>query len=102
MSTSRLPEHEQRILDEMERMLRRDRRLNRRLRTLRPRRRPLLRRVVAYRPRLLTVAALLALSLGLMVTGTTTSQPGLIWAFAAVWPVTLFAGFRLLCRCAEG
>jgi hypothetical protein len=102
VTTGRLPDHEQRILDEIERALRRDRRLDRRLRTLRPRRRPDLTRVAAYRPRLRTVVALLALSVALMVAGIVTSEPGVIWAFAAVWPVTLFAVFRLLCRWAEG
>jgi hypothetical protein len=37
-----------------------------------------------------------------MVTGIVTSEPGVVWAFAAVWPVTLFAVFRLLCRWTEG
>lgn len=102
MSISRLPEHEQRILDEIERTLRHDRRLDRRLRTLRIRRGPdltrLLRRVAGYRPRGWTVAGLLAVSVTLMVTGIVTSAPWAIWAFAAVWPLTLFAAFRLLCR----
>ncbi|MER8219338.1 DUF3040 domain-containing protein [Streptomyces sp. NPDC094143] len=101
MSIGRLPDHEQRILDEMERALRRDRRLDRRMRTLRPSRRPgparLLSRVAAYRPRVLTVASLFAVSTGLMVAGMVTSEPAVIWAFAALWPVTLFAGFRLMC-----
>ncbi|PZT70718.1 hypothetical protein DN402_06740 [Streptomyces sp. SW4] len=102
MSIGRLPDHEQRILDEMERELRRDRRLDRRLRTFRPGRRPPLARVAAYRPRTLTVLLLLTLSVTLMVAGIVTSRPGVIWAFAAVWPPTLFAVFRLLCRWTEG
>lgn len=102
MSIGRLPDHEQRILDEVERALRRDRRLDRRLRTLRLRRRPDLTRLTAYRPHGLTVLLLLALSVTLMVTGIATSQPGVIWAFGAVWPWTLFAVFRLLCRWTEG
>jgi hypothetical protein len=106
VSIGRLPEHEQRILDEMERALRRDRRLDRRMRTLRPSRRPdparLLSRVAAYRPRVLTVALLLAVSTGLMVAGMVTSEPAVIWAFAVLWPVTLFAGFRLMCRWCGG
>ncbi|MDT0614855.1 DUF3040 domain-containing protein [Streptomyces lancefieldiae] len=102
MSIGRLPDHEQRILDEVERALRRDRRLDRRLRTLRIGRRPDLGRLAAYRPRTLTVLMLLTLSVTLLVTGIVTSAPGVIWAFAAVWPVTLFAAFRLLCRWTEG
>lgn len=102
MSVGRLPEHEQRILDEVERALRRDRRLERRLRTFRPSRRPDPARLLAHRPRTLTVLLLLAVSVTLMVTGIVTSEPGVIWAFAAVWPVTLFAVFRTLCRWTEG
>ncbi|MFV0132935.1 DUF3040 domain-containing protein [Streptomyces sp. HMX87] len=102
MSIRRLPDHEQRILDEVERELRRDRRLERRLRTFRPRRGPVPSRLVAYRPRTRTVLLLLALSVTLMVTGIVTSDPRVIWAFAVVWPVTLFAVFRLLCRWTEG
>ncbi|MGW0609176.1 DUF3040 domain-containing protein [Streptomyces sp. NPDC002788] len=106
MSIGRLPDHEQRILEEMERALRRDRRLDRRLRTGRLSRRPdpalVLARVAAYRPRVGTVAVLLAVSVGLMVAGIVTSDPGVIWAFAAFWPLTLFAAFRLLCRWSGG
>ncbi|MFK0119903.1 DUF3040 domain-containing protein [Streptomyces sp. NPDC090994] len=102
MSVGRLPEHEQRVLDEVERALRRDRRLERRLRTFRPSRRPDPARLSAYRPRTPTVLLLLAVSVTLMVTGIVTSEPGVIWAFAAVWPVTLFAVFRVLCRWTEG
>jgi hypothetical protein len=106
VSISRLPDHEQRILDEMERVLRRDRRLDRRLRTLRLSRLPdparILSRIASYRPRVLTVAVLLAVSTGLMVVGMATSEPAVIWAFAALWPVTLFAGFRLMCRWCGG
>ncbi|OXS35868.1 DUF3040 domain-containing protein [Streptomyces sp. XY006] len=106
MSIGRLPDHEQRILDEMERVLRRDRRLDRRMRTLRPSRRPdparVPARLASYRPRVLTVAVLFAVSTGLMVAGMVTSQPAVIWAFAALWPLTLFAGFRLMCRWCGG
>ncbi|MFE7897591.1 DUF3040 domain-containing protein [Streptomyces sp. NPDC057424] len=102
MSTGRLPENEQRILDEMERALRRDRRLDRKLRTHRVNRRPaparVLARLAAYRPRVGTVVVLLAMSAGLMASGIVTSEPGVIWAFAALWPLTVFAGFRLMCR----
>ncbi|MEV8126037.1 DUF3040 domain-containing protein [Streptomyces sp. NPDC085944] len=102
MSIGRLPDHEQRILDEAERALRRDRRLDRRLRTLRFRRCPDLTRLAASRPRGLTVLVLLAVAVSLMVVGIVTSTPGVIRAFAGVWPVALFAVFRLLCRWTEG
>jgi hypothetical protein len=102
VSVSRLPEHEQRVLDEVERALRRDRRLDRRLRTFRPSRRPDPARLLTYRPRALTVLLLLAVSVTLMVTGIVTAEPGVIWAFAGAWPVTLFAVFRLMCRWTEG
>ncbi|WP_435281787.1 DUF3040 domain-containing protein [Streptomyces koelreuteriae] len=102
MSIGRLPDHEQRILDEMERALRRDRRLDRRLRTLRVRRRPdparVLARLAGYRPRVWTVVVLCAVTVGLLVAGIATSAPGVIWAFAAICPLTLYAAFRLMCR----
>ena len=101
MTTGRLPDHEQRILDEVERALRRDRRLDRRLRTGRLRRRPDLSRVTHYRPHVLTVCLLLAVSVALLVTGIVTARPAVIWSFAAVWPLTLFAVFRLVCRWTE-
>ena len=93
MATSRLSDQEQRVLEEIERTLSRDRRLDRRLRTftLPPR-----------HPRVRTAAALPAVSITLMVTGIVTSEPGVIWAFAAIWPVTLFMLFRQLCRWTKG
>ncbi|MBT3162656.1 DUF3040 domain-containing protein [Streptomyces sp. Vc74B-19] len=101
MSIGRLPEHEQNILDEIERSLRRDRRLKRLLRGQRARRRPdlkrLLGRLATWSPRGRTVALLVAVSVALVVTGIVTSAPWALWTFAAVWPVTLFATFRLLC-----
>ncbi|MFI8193610.1 DUF3040 domain-containing protein [Streptomyces sp. NPDC085946] len=105
MSIGRLPEHEQRILDEMERVLRRDRRLDRRLRTFSPGRPPVparvLVRIASCTPRPRSVAAALAVSVALMVSGIVTSEPAVIWAFAVVWPPTLFLVFRLLCRWSE-
>ena len=101
MATGRLPDHEQRILDEVERALRRDRRLERRLRTHRLRRCPDLSRVTHYRPHVLTVGLLLTVSTTLLVLGIATSRPAVVWAFAAVWPLTLFASFRLVCRWTE-
>lgn len=102
MSTSRLPEREQRILNEIERALSRDRRLVRRLRPQRRSRwRSALSRVASYAPRVWTVVVVLAVSVGLMTAGIVTSQPAVIWAFAVVWPVALFSVFRLLCRWAK-
>ncbi|MGX1274191.1 DUF3040 domain-containing protein [Streptomyces phaeoluteigriseus] len=93
MAASRLSDQEQRALEEIERALSRDRRLDQRLRTFSP---------PPRRPRVRTAAALLAVSVTLMVTGIVTSEPGVIWAFAAVWPVTLLTVFRLLCRWTKG
>jgi hypothetical protein len=101
MATGRLPDHEQRILDAMEADLRRDRRLRRRLRTVRIKRRLNPARVAEYRPRIPTVVLLLSLSVLLMVVGIRTSEPVVIWAFATLWPLTLFGVFRLLCRWTE-
>ncbi|MGW2292944.1 DUF3040 domain-containing protein [Streptomyces violaceorubidus] len=102
MSVGRLSPHEQRVLDEIEGALRRDRRLDRRLRTLRLGRLPDPARLAACRPSTPTVLLLLAVSVTLMVLGIVTAAPGVIWAFAGVWPVTLFAVFRLLCRWTQG
>jgi hypothetical protein len=98
VATGRLPEHEQRILDQMEADLRRDRRFHRRLRTLGVKRTLSVARIAAYRPRARTVALLVLVSVTLMVTGIRTSEPAVIWAFAGVWPLALFAAFRLLRR----
>jgi len=101
VATGRLPDHEQRILDEVERALRRDRRLDRRLRTHRLRRCPDLSRVTHYRPHVMTVGLLLTAAITLLVLGIVTSRPAVIWSFAAVWPLALFAAFRLVCRWTE-
>ncbi|MFG2026587.1 DUF3040 domain-containing protein [Streptomyces sp. NPDC048825] len=101
MATGRLPDREQRILEDIEADLRRDRRLRRRLRTLRIKRRLNPAWIADYRPRVPTVALLLAMSVVLMVVGIRTSEPAVIWAFAALWPLTLFGLFRLLCRWTE-
>lgn len=101
MTSGPLRDDEQHVLSEVERALRRDRRLDRRMRTLGRRRRPLLARVARYRPRLWTVAVLLVVSVIIMAAGIDTSEPAVIWVFAAVWPVTLYSVFRLLCRWTE-
>ncbi|MEU9916220.1 DUF3040 domain-containing protein [Streptomyces sp. NPDC051001] len=102
MTTGPLHDDERHKLDEMERALRRDRRLERRMRRLGRRRRPLLARIAHYRPHPWTVAVLLVISVGLVAAGIATSEPAVIWAFAALWPVTLYAGFRLLRGWTEG
>ncbi|ALV52935.1 MULTISPECIES: DUF3040 domain-containing protein [Actinomycetes] len=101
MSLGRLPEHEQHILDEIERSLRRDRRLNRLLRGRQARRsgpKRFAARVARCDPRGRTVALLTLAAVALMVTGLVTSAPWAIWTFAVVWPVVVFLGFRLLSR----
>ncbi|WP_445526049.1 DUF3040 domain-containing protein [Streptomyces cyslabdanicus] len=99
MSTGRLPDREQRILNEIERALSHDRRLVRRMRS--GRRRPDLSRVASYAPRAWTVVLLATVSVALLTAGAVTAEPAVIWAFAAVWPVTLFSALRLLCRRTE-
>ncbi|MFK4071613.1 DUF3040 domain-containing protein [Streptomyces sp. NPDC029674] len=99
MSTDRLPEHEQRVLDEMEAALRNDRRLKTRMWALRARRR--VHAVLTHTPRPLTVAFFATVSCTLLVIGIRTSAPGVIWAFACMWPLTLIGFLRLLCRWTE-
>lgn len=101
MTTGPLRDDEQHILSEMERVLRRDRHFDRRMRTLGRRRRPLLVRMARYRPHPWTVAVLLTVSIVLMAAGIETSEPAVIWVFAAFWPLTLYSAFRLLCRWTE-
>ncbi|MFJ9725651.1 DUF3040 domain-containing protein [Streptomyces sp. NPDC101209] len=88
----RLSLRERFILKDIERRLRRDPRLRFRMRAGRP-----------IRPFWLPLAVTLlgAASLFLLVVGIRTSDPGVIWAFAALWPLTLLQGFRLLCRWTE-
>ncbi|MET9506606.1 DUF3040 domain-containing protein [Streptomyces sp. NPDC006622] len=92
MAAGRLSDRERRVLEEIERALR-DRRLDRRLRAF---------HLPPPRPRPRTALFLLAVSVTFMVTGIVTSEPAVIWAFAAVWPVTLVTVFRLLCRWTDG
>ncbi|MFI7316453.1 DUF3040 domain-containing protein [Streptomyces venezuelae] len=99
MSAGRLPEREQRILDEMESVLRRDRQLTLRLWLMRLG--PRTRRALANRPHPLTVALFAALSGTLLFIGLTTSSAGMVWAFAGLWSLTLIGFVRLLCRWTE-
>ncbi|WP_240509801.1 DUF3040 domain-containing protein [Streptomyces malaysiense] len=36
-----------------------------------------------------------------VVMGISTADPGLLWCFAVLWPLTLFQALRLLCRLAR-
>ncbi|MFR0354913.1 DUF3040 domain-containing protein [Streptomyces sediminimaris] len=85
-----LSPHERVALRHIEAELSGDRRLVRRMGQTRP---PRPRRRLA-----LTVAVLVCASLALAVIGIRTSDPAVIWTFAALWPLTLFQAFRLLCR----
>lgn len=89
--------NERRVLAETERALRRDRRLRRRLTTFRLGRQPW-QSVLAVMTRTRVVLCLIACSVGLMLTGMTTGEPAVIWAFAAVWTLTLVTSFVRLCR----
>lgn len=85
-----LSPYERLALRHIEAELSGDRRLARRMgrtRLPRPRRRLAL-----------TVAVLACVSLTLAVIGIRTADPAVIWSFAALWPLTLFQAFRLLCR----
>ncbi|MFG2794103.1 DUF3040 domain-containing protein [Streptomyces sp. NPDC048419] len=85
-----LSRHERLALRHIEAELSGDRRLARQMgRTRPPRPR---RRLV------LTVVILTCASLLLAVMGIRTSDPAVIWGFAALWPFTLLQAFRLLCR----
>jgi hypothetical protein len=85
-----LPSRERLALLRIEAHLREDRRLARRMRH--PVSRPLLP---------LSVAALTWASLLLLVMGILTSDPAVLWCFAALWPVTLLLAFRLPRRPAD-
>ncbi|MGQ4384022.1 DUF3040 domain-containing protein [Streptomyces sp. SAS_270] len=88
MDDVRLSLREWLILKDIESALRRGRRTGGPLRT--PRRSIWLPTAVGF---------LVAASGFLMVAGIRTSDPAVIWAFAAVWPFALLQAFRLLCRC---
>jgi hypothetical protein len=96
MDEARLSRREQRILDEIEEALREDEALEHGLRTMRSGGGR--RFTVGGHRAALGVALLGALTLGLLVLAVTTGRPGLIWAFAAVWVVTLSCLLRLVIR----
>ncbi|MGW4029554.1 DUF3040 domain-containing protein [Streptomyces sp. NPDC004838] len=97
MATRRLTVREQRILDELERGLRKDRALRGRLLGLgvRTRLRHALR---ACEPHGRLVAVLFLASMGLLASGLATADTGVIWAFAACWLLTTLAAFRAVFR----
>ncbi|MEU6932433.1 DUF3040 domain-containing protein [Streptomyces sp. NPDC046385] len=92
MDEARLSPRERRILEEIEQSLGADRSLARGLRTGHAGRHGLRLR----RPGGRATALLGAVALTLFVTAVATESPALIWAFAAVWVVTLVCLLRLL------
>ncbi|WP_426367351.1 DUF3040 domain-containing protein [Streptomyces sp. E-08] len=100
MDEARLTAHERRVLAEIEEALERDEALARRLRTMR--RPPHLSApsIAGARRRLpsLGVAALGVMTLALLVLAVATGAPALIWAFAAVWVLTLLGTLILVVR----
>ncbi|GHH85170.1 hypothetical protein GCM10018793_52120 [Streptomyces sulfonofaciens] len=101
MATGRLPEREQRILDEMEAALDRDHRLNRRLRAVRISFRVHSAWAASGAARGFFMAMAALASLILLVVGISTSNPGVIWAFAATWTFALLGGRRAMHHRAE-
>ena len=94
-----LSEPERMILAEIERDLRADELLDHRLRTMSPGP-PLARVSRSFRTHLLAAAVcvLAALTCVLLVMAASTSAPGLIWAFATTWALTLVGLLVLVCR----
>lgn len=89
MDEARLSPRERRILEEIEQDLGADRSLARGLRSGRPGLR-------LRRPGGRATAVLGAVALTLFVAAVATESPPLIWAFAAVWALTLVCLIRLL------
>lgn len=96
MDGSGLSERERRALAEIEDVLRCDGPLDRQLRTMRLEPRPdpgpgeLLRR-----PRILLLALLAIVCLGLLIAATVTTLLAVVCAFVVTWLVTLFVAVRL-------
>lgn len=101
MAAGRLPEREQRILDEMEAVLRHDHGLNRRLRTVRVTWRMRSAWTESIMGRGLLITMLTMTSLILLGVGIQTASPGVIWAFAAIWPLSLLGFMGLYKRRAK-
>ncbi|MFJ4846729.1 MULTISPECIES: hypothetical protein [unclassified Streptomyces] len=100
MGSSELSDRERRTLAGMERLLSADAVLERRLRTMRltPRDRAMDalrdRGTWRFRPRVLLVAVLVAVSLALLVATVVTWQPGLAAAFGVSWLLAVTVAFR--------
>ncbi|MFF8378386.1 DUF3040 domain-containing protein [Streptomyces sp. NPDC015661] len=103
MDEAGLSAHERRVLAEIEEALDRDESLARRLRTMRRVPRPHAPSIAGVRRHLSSfgVASLGATTLVLFVLAVATEAPVLIWAFAAVWVLTLVALLILVVRWAR-
>ncbi|MFJ9928834.1 MULTISPECIES: DUF3040 domain-containing protein [Streptomyces] len=99
----RLSPRERLALLEIEARLRRDRGFARRMGEEPRARRGGARRGRTRRRLWLPVGVLLlgVASVFSAVMGIRTEDPGLLWCFAVLWPLTLFQAFRLLCRAAR-
>ncbi|MEU0373327.1 DUF3040 domain-containing protein [Streptomyces sp. NPDC006283] len=99
MDEAGLSEPERLILAEIERDLRTDRALDRRLRTMSPEP-PHTAAGHRFRAHALgaAVSVLAAVTLVLLVMAASSSSPGLIWAFALTWALTLVGLLTLVCR----
>ncbi|MFF2650097.1 DUF3040 domain-containing protein [Streptomyces sp. NPDC058045] len=102
MAAGRLPEREQRILDEMEAALSHDHRLSLRLRALRTRRLGQLIWEASYIPRAFLTAVLALTALVLLVVGLRTADTGVIWAFSVACPLALLCACSVLRRRPQG
>ncbi|MFD7321616.1 hypothetical protein ACFV9D_11115 [Streptomyces sp. NPDC059875] len=105
MDEARLSQRERRILAEIEDALSEDEALERGLRTMRRGRRGGRRRqgrrgerAGGGRSAVVGVALLGVVTLGLLALAVATGNPALIWAFAAVWVLTLWCLLRLVIR----
>ncbi|WP_137991064.1 hypothetical protein [Streptomyces vilmorinianum] len=103
MDEARLSQRERRILAEIEESLSEDESLERGLRTMRreggsARGRDGVRHGLRGHLPALGVALLGVLTLGLLALAVATGEPALIWAFAAVWVLTLCGLLRLVMR----
>jgi hypothetical protein len=101
MSAGRLPEREQRILEEMEADLDRDHRLNRRLRAVRVSCRLRTAWAASTMARGFFLAVAAVASVVLLVVGACTSNPDVIWAFVVTWSCVLLGARGLLRRRSE-
>ncbi|MFI8766584.1 DUF3040 domain-containing protein [Streptomyces sp. NPDC053792] len=100
MDEARLSEHERRVLAEIEEQLDRDESLARRLRTMRRAPHLSVPSIAGARRHLpvLGVVVLGASTLALLVLAVATETPVLIWAFAAMWVLTLVTTLILVVR----